>query len=71
MTNRRHSFASRLAARRAIALLTGSHASFGLADRMSKFEGYQTVPTMQEARDMVKAYRARHPEIAKNLKGPK
>lgn len=38
-----HTLQKRLAARRAIALLTGSHASLGLADRMSKFNGFRTL----------------------------
>lgn len=46
MTNRRHTFARRMAARRAIALLTGSHASLGLADRMTGFDGFRAgLPT--------------------------
>jgi hypothetical protein len=37
-----HPLKRRLAARKSIALLTGSHASLGLANRMVGFEGYQT-----------------------------
>lgn len=42
MTKKTHPLARRLAARKTVALLTGSHASLGLADRMGNFEGYKT-----------------------------
>jgi hypothetical protein len=51
-----HTLQRRLAARRAIALLTGSHASLGLADRMRNFDGFRTIGqplVREELRDRI------------------
>lgn len=67
MTKKTHPLARRLAARKAVALLTGSHASLGLVDRMSIFEGFGHIPPAgfgRDAREAVEAYRIRHPGVA-------